>query len=241
MESKISPGFIFDTICGHLAKRDDLWHIVNGPKRETWFTAETIAALSRSGCDSLDHGFRVCGEEAYSAIAEMLREFEIGCSDSLRDGRCEGRGIPDISILESPCGDTPCFTIAEAKLVSPTSTKSDDSLQTCSDLKAQLGALGTTAKGDGLLDQLNRATRLVPAAQVLGLVFAVHRFGQCEQACPSNFFDNLTQQVSKMFEATTWGLWDGKVKPVAQLQGIWCFRREVLLSSLAPRSESIKV
>lgn len=217
MTSQVTAAFLFSTICGHLGKRDDLWHVVNGPKRETWFTAETIAALSRIGPGSVAKGFRVFGEESFAEICNMCKEFKIACSQSLTEGCDEDRRMPDVSILEA-CGDTPCLTIVENKLISPGSTVSDDDVEMASDLESQLKALGMTKKRDGLLDQLDRASRLIPSAQVYGLIFAIHRPGQCEQVSPSLFFDDLTRRISDAFVATAWRLWEDEVKPVAALQ-----------------------
>jgi hypothetical protein len=128
--------------------------------------------------------------------------------------------MPDVSILEGPCSDTPYLTITENKLISPGSTVSDDDIVIATDLESQLKALGNTKKGDGLLDQLDRASRLIPSAQVYGLVFAVHRLGQCDQVSPSHFFDDLTRRVSTIFATTAWRLWEDKVKHVDPLQNI---------------------
>jgi len=220
MASQVTAAYMFKTLCEHLGKRDDLWHVVNGPKRETWFNAETIAALSRIGPGSLAKGFRVFGEESYSEMYKMCKDYNIPCSQSLAGGCDEDRRMPDVSILEGPCSDTPSLTITENKLISPGSTVSDDDVVIGNDVDSQLKTLGRTKKCDGLLDQLDRASHLIPSAQVYGLIFAVHRLGQCEQASPGAFFGALTQRVPAVFAATAWRLWDDKVKPVAPLQNI---------------------
>jgi hypothetical protein len=221
MASEVSAEFIFKTISDHLSSRDDLWHIVNGPKRETWFTAETIAALSRRSPASLSAGFRVYGEESYSCLAAILNEYGLAAGSASSGDSDEWRRIPDVTVTQGLCNDeASTITIIEAKLVSPVSERTGDEVEMLSDFDSQVKALGNTAKCDGLLDQLDRARRLVPVAHVFGLVFAVHRLGQCAEVCPNRFFGNLASKIAEIFQATHWRLWDGKVKPVAGLQSI---------------------
>jgi len=202
MASEITPNFLFESIGNHLSTRDDLWHVVNGPKRETWFNAETIAALSRKSPTTLSSGFRVYGEESCRALAGILSEFGQTTATAGTDGW--GR-IPDVTVLENCCNSDPVIlTIIEAKLISPASTKEDDDVKLTSDCEKQLKALGNTDKVDGLLDQLDRAKRLFPAAQVFGLVFAVHRVGQCEQVKACCFFNDLSCSIKDVFANTSW-------------------------------------
>ncbi len=218
MASNITPSFLFDTIDGHLSARDDLWHVVNGPKRETWFNAESIAALSHASPTAVSSGFRVYGEESYHALAEILSTFDLSVARDETDG---WKRIPDITVLENCGNDSPVIlTIVEAKLISPTSTKADDDVKLASNCDAQVKTLHSTVKYDGLLDQLNRAKRLFPSAQVFGLVFAVHRRGQCEQLQAHSFFDDLTTRINALFAETPWCLWDDKVKAFVGLQGV---------------------
>lgn len=218
MASNITPNLLFETIGNHLSARDDLWHVLNGPKRETWFNAETIAALSHKSPTSLSSGFRVYGEESCRALSEILSEFGQAAATAETDGW--GR-IPDVTILEN-CGNSApvILTIIEAKLICPASTKKDDDVELTNDVDSQLQALGNTEKVDGLLDQLDRAKRLFPAAQVFGSVFAVHRLGQCEHVIASSFFDSLTRHINTLFAQTQWCLWDDEVKAFAGCQQV---------------------
>ncbi len=231
MASRITPNHLFETIGNHLSARDDLWHVVNGPKREIWFNAETIAALSRKNPTSLSSGFRVYGEESCRALSEILNEFGQTAATAETDGW--GR-IPDVTILEN-CGnsDPKILTIIEAKLISPTSTRDDpnwaatpdawddgdlDDIIPKDNLADEIKSLANTHECGGLLDQLERAQRLFPAAQVFGLVFAVHRNGQCEQAQPNMFFRDLTERINSIFSNSSWCLWKGTVMAFEHLQ-----------------------
>ena len=218
MSRTITPAFVFGSICAQLAGRSDLWHVVNGPKRETWFTAETIAALSRSSSNALNQGLRVYGEESYAEMALILQEHQIPHLNPVPNE--DKHRIPDVSILEAPSVTAASFTIAEAKLISPKSTKDDDAMEMTSDLDDQLKALGTTAKADGLLDQLNRARRIVPNAQVIGLIFAVHRLSQCEDVSADAFFARLAGRMPTVFNGTDWQLWADGIAPVPNLQHV---------------------
>jgi len=221
MANDIKPQFLFATICKHMATRDDLWHIVNGPKRETWFNAETIAALSRDSSRELPTGFRVYGEESYASLAAILDEFSIEHATVTKSKSDGWRRIPDITVLENCCNHDPLYlTIIEAKLISPTSTKPDGAVEMTSDLDDQLKALDNTTKCDGLLDQLDRAARLFPSANVFGFVFAVHRLGQCEQVKPERFFGELTSGIISLYGKTDWQLWKNQVFPIENCQNI---------------------
>ena len=68
--TSFTPDYFWDVVSTYFSRRDDLWHIVNGPKREVWFVAESIAALSRSSVNHLATGHRVYGEESYSSLAK---------------------------------------------------------------------------------------------------------------------------------------------------------------------------
>jgi hypothetical protein len=218
MASKITAQHIFCTICRHLSQRKDLWHIVNGPKREVWFTAETISAFSFCSPANLSVGFRVYGEEKYSIIRETLKEFNYQVNDTETE---EWTKIPDVTIMENLGNQEPVIlTIMEAKLISPHSTKPPEEMGMTDDLDNQLKTLTTTTKGDGLLDQLDRAKRLFPQAQIFGLIFAVHRCGQCEEVQPDNFYQRLTEKISKLFGKTNWRLWNNKIQPINGLQNV---------------------
>ncbi len=216
MTTQITPEFIFRSIHEQLAGHDDLWHIVNAPKRETWFNTETITALSQRGGDSLESGFRVYGEESYAGIAKILDEHGLSYTSPIKDG--DRLRKPDFSILEAPLSESPCFSIGEAKLISPNSTGLYGEMR--SDLDSQIKQIAQTKNQDGLLDQLDRARRVVPTATVFGLVFAVHRPGQCKQAIANFFFTDLARRIQGVFKDSAWVLWDKGIEPVPELQRI---------------------
>ena len=244
MASMITSEFIFNSINEHLENRRDLWHVVNGPKRETWFTAESIAALSHSGPNTQSEGYRVYGEESYSSLAKIMMEFDSTFEfDLTQDG--VGR-FPDISVFENLVNEKiPEISIMEAKLISPESTKNDTDysdfeteieqclrgIAECSDgenstktkkrakeedfsglipknnLNSQLNTLGQTDNSDGLLDQLERARRLFPEANVFGLIFIVSRTCSLGEEGISNFCSNLKSKVDEIYNASQWSLW----------------------------------
>ena len=225
MESKISASVIFTILESHLSARKDFWHIVNGPKRETWFTPESIAALSDASPPDLSSGWAVYGEESFSTLAGKLSDY--GYSHNCQTGTSGSNRMADITLIENLGSPPPQFlTIIEAKLIQPETTKSekvdkdgfdsDDELS--GNFKSELLALSSTDREDGLLDQLERASRLFPNAKVFGLVFAVHRLGQCDQAEPDTFFAQTEASISNIYNGTNWELWNHGVKAVQGLQ-----------------------
>jgi len=311
MARMITPQFLFETINYHLYARHDLWHVVNGPKREVWFNAEVIAALSRGGPTTLSAGFRVYGEESYFTLAKIIKEEELeiittvssedkkipditvleGCYEKLEvtdvdpsdvvkfntevgktaadlssrkkyqaygeELRCplaeeppeegnqdtaaagdeDSKPSPDVTAPEKRGNPDPFLTIIEAKLISPSSTKKDGDQGLKSNYELQLKALRCkTEEEDSLFDQLERAGKLFPPAQVFGLVYAVHRpghcatrrpdkhkegrFSQCDQVSADSFFNELSERITDIFSDTQWCLWEGKVKVFKGLQNI---------------------
>jgi hypothetical protein len=206
---------LLDILIGHLAKRKDFWHVVFAPKRETWFSAEAIAALSVELYEAHGNHVRVFGEESYNSLRKLFKEHRIGID--IADG--EGSGtLPDISVLDM--SDPPQLTIIESKLIAPTNTQDDDDVELASSYDLQARALGRTVENDGLLDQLDKAHRLVPSSAVYGLVFGVHRVGQCEEAQSTGFYERLRETVKSSFSGSTWELWGDCIRPVPGLQSV---------------------
>lgn len=190
----------------HFGKRRDFYHIVTGPKRETWFTAESIAALSRAESGSLSRGFIIFGEKSYS---NMLRELKLKASSSKGLSK-----IPDI-VGYSFRNNAVAFVL-EAKLIDE--LDDDEAKTILADLKKQL----------------DRAKTILPSATAIGIVFGVHHLSRAVSkrknangtpkhtaVNPQRYFDWLKDHIETVFPAPSCKWLDGrKVVPVARLQSV---------------------
>ena len=200
MSAPFTPDYFWDVVSAHLSPRYDFWHIVNGPKREVWFVAESIAALSRASTGDLKTGHRVYGEESYSSLAGKFG----GDASSLDDE--DRRKLPDITVATDHA--SLLLAILEAKL--------------CDDFEP--GNLDA-AKGN-LQYQLNMARRVFPNVPVFGVIFAVHHLcravsGNHTAVDPVQFFQQVSDHAEKVMDFATYE-WchSGRVRPVLGLQGI---------------------
>ena len=200
MANDFTPTYFFDVVSTHLSRRDDFWHIVNGPKREVWFVAESIAALSRASAKDLKTGHRVYGEEKYSSLIKMFR----GTKNVTTRG--DLTKIPDITIASSYASRL--LAIVEAKLCDDFDPK---------ELDAQKGHLQY---------QLDMARRVFPRAKVLGVIFAVHHLERAVTkkhvaVNPLKFYEHIKQSAEQQidFKAYKWCFPEG-IRPVPQLQNV---------------------
>ena len=190
----------------HFGKRKDFYHIVTGPKRETWFTAESIAALSRAQSGNQSRGFIIFGEKNYSTI---LRDLKLKASS--RKGLSK---IPDI--VGYSFGKETIAFVLEAKLVDE--LDNDKAITILEDLR----------------DQLLRAKALLPSTTVIGMVYGVHHLSRAvgKQKLPSgspryvtvqpkHFFNLLANQIEDVFSSPTCKWFDQrKIVLVSNLQSV---------------------
>ena len=131
-------------------RKNYFWHIVHGPKRETWFVAEMIAGISHFlGEIHSKTKIRVYGEESYATLLQNFKtESEIVQNDTFN---CR----PDVTVVY---GDE-ITCIIEAKLCTPSDYKN-------------------IGYGKGkLLTQLDTAKKIFPGVKVYGVIFVVHTDG----------------------------------------------------------------
>lgn len=151
----------------HFGRRRDFYHIVTGPKRETWFNAEAIAALARASSDNLSHDLVFTGENNYRTVLQATK--------SSLSMICNG----DLSKKPDIVGYSPKMNlialVVECKLI-----EKKNEYQVARDLRI-------------LRSQLERAKRVVPSAIVVGLVFGVHHIGMPAQ--PETFYKWLTNRI----------------------------------------------
>lgn len=190
----------------HYGKRRDFYHIVTGPKRETWFTAEAIAALSRAESGHLSRGFIIFGEKSYRS---MLRELKLTPSSMIGLSN-----VPDI--VGYSYGKNVVAFVVEAKLID--SLDDREARGTLADLKVQM----------------DRVRDLLPSATAIGLVFGVHNLSRSVSkqknangtprhvaVNPQRFFDWLKDHIEATFGPSHCKWLDvRKVVPVARLQDI---------------------
>lgn len=128
------------------ANQQRVAHVLAGPKRETWFSAETFVALNLASRplkgNELLTEFSCWGEEQFSTVFNKVK------------GKA-GQGVtdrkPDVVCYLPQNGDEAIDAVLELKLV----------------LNAENPAAGLT----DLKSQLLNARSLAPKAKVLGLVF----------------------------------------------------------------------
>lgn len=182
-------------IVNQLMFRHDFYHIVYGPKREMWFTAEMISAISVAESTSLNVGRRIFGEETYKTISSHL-------SSPIKIPKPDKGKRPDITAISL----RPLISvdyIIEAKLVN------DYNPQT----------LGT--RGDNHLEsQLDRASRLFPDARIFGVIFVIHdtcrpHFGISSET----YFTNMTTVIQRKINMAKYKWSDPLgVIPITQLK-----------------------
>jgi hypothetical protein len=200
MSTPFTPDYFWDVVSSHLSHRDDFWHIVNGPKREVWFVAESIAALSRASTGHLKTGHRVYGEQSYSSL---VKDFggDIGSLDE-----DDHRKLPDITVATDYASRL--LAVLEAKL--------------CDDFEpANLDG----AKGN-LQYQLDMARRVFPAVPVIGVIFTVHHLCRAvsdkhSAVEPIRFFNHVSDHAEKVMNFATYE-WchPDRIRPVPCLQKI---------------------
>lgn len=200
MSAPFTPDHFWNVVSSHLSHRDDFWHIVNGPKREVWFVAESIAALSRASTGHLKTGHRVYGEESYASLAGQFG----GDSSTLDDE--DRRKLPDITVASDYASRL--LAILEAKL--------------CDDFRP-----GNLDAANGNLQyQLNMARRVFPAVPVIGVIFTVHHLcravsGKHTAVEPDRFFAHVADHAEKVMDFVGYE-WchSGRIRPVPGLQKI---------------------
>lgn len=176
---------LVDIICKHFSQRKDFYHVVTGPKRETWFNAECISALAQAQDADLSKSFVVHGELSYSTIYREL--LQNGTSQEPSKG--DGRKVPDVFGYSHNNGNI--AFIIEAKLI--------DELD---DKKSQSSLIE-------LQQQLETANSVLPNATVLGIIFAVHHISRpvskkkdnngapiYTAVKPESFYTWVTQQMN---------------------------------------------
>lgn len=158
----------------HFLLREDLFHIVTGPRRETWFTAESIAVLSKEECSELDKGFLITGEQSYTKLLH-----DSGTIATQEDGL---RRIPDIVGFSARCKKAKIAFIIEAKLI--------DSMKSARKTLHDL------------FEQLAFAKKMFPTVVVVGFVFLVHhRYNAARDGVfPEKFFQRVTQRIESGFQ-----------------------------------------
>ncbi len=200
MSAAFTPDYFWNVVSSHLSRRDDFWHIVNGPKREVWFVAEAIAALSRASAGHLKTGHRVYGEESYLSL---VKKFDGDIVSLIEDDR---RKLPDITVATDYASRL--LAVLEAKL--------------CDDFEpANLDA----APGN-LQYQLDMARRALPAVPVIGVIFTVHHLSRAVSNShtavdPTRFYTHISDHAQKVmdFKSYEWCHPD-RVRPVPGLQSI---------------------
>jgi hypothetical protein len=120
--------------------------VLAGPKRETWFSAETIVALCRAGRPTVENpwvpDFTCWGEQQFSTVFQSVKA-KVGHGDEKRK--------PDIVCYRPIDGEGAVAAVLEIKLV-----RNDENSKPClAELKSQL---------------LNART-LFPNADLLGVIF----------------------------------------------------------------------
>ena len=200
MATAYTPEYFWDVVSAHLARRDDFWHIVNGPKREVWFVAECIAALSRASVDHLRTGHRVYGEESYSSL---VKNFGGDINSLANDDR---RKLPDITIATDYASKL--LAIHEAKLCDdfePANLDADEG-----HLQYQLDmARPCASSGSGDWRDLDRAS---PQPGGAGVHTAVN---------PLRFFEHVSDHAQRVID---FGIYEWcfaeRIRPVPGLQNV---------------------
>lgn len=142
-----SPSEIVGWIAEYFAAhRQRTAHVHAGPKRETWFSAETFVALSLQTTPHPDHplllDFSCWGEQEFGTIFKLI---------AAKKGSGDHRRKPDIVCYRPVDGIEAVSTVIEIKLV-----RNDENPGPCL---------------DELNEQLSNAGSLFPDADLLGLVF----------------------------------------------------------------------
>ena len=149
--------------------------IVSGPKRETWFSAETIAALNHRIEPHPDNSFfptfACYGEQEYNTVFSSL-------GVDRADGG--GRKRPDVVIYSPDIGLSAILAIIEMKLC----LRGDKHESTLNDLH----------------DQMENAHSLCPEANIIGLVFFIDAPFLTPDTCAKGF-RAVEQSLEKIFPA----------------------------------------